>query len=150
MSENSIAILSSANKNYRTRDVENPFRQNSDFLYMTGINEPNLINLIYQEKKQVISILFRNNTSDIEKIWEGKRPENSKILKKYGFSKVYNYDEYQQKIIDFIKNKKNLYIEFGLNKDLDKFIKKNVSKLRKKNINKKKLNKNIFSLNSFT
>ena len=52
MSENSVAILSSANKNYRTRDVENPFRQNSDFLYMTGISEPNLINLIYQEKNK--------------------------------------------------------------------------------------------------
>lgn len=150
MSENSVAILSSANKNYRTRDVENPFRQNSDFLYMTGISEPNLINLIYQEKKQVISILFRNNTSDFESIWEGKRPENSKILKKHGFSKVYDYDEYKQKIMDIIKNKDNLYIEFGLNKDLDKFIKKNVSKLRKKNINKKKLNKNILPIDSIT
>ena len=79
-----------------------------------------------------------------------QRPENSKILKKYGFSKVYDYDEYKQKIIDIIKNKDNLYIEFGLNKDLDKFIKKNVSKLRKKNINKKKLNKNILSIDSIT
>ena len=52
--------------------------------------------------------------------------------------------------MDIIKNKDNLYIEFGLNKDLDKFIKKNVSKLRKKNINKKKLNKNILSIESIT
>ena len=27
MPNNSVAILSSANKNYRTRDVENPYRQ---------------------------------------------------------------------------------------------------------------------------
>ena len=40
MPKNSIAILSSANRNYRTRDVENPYRQDSDFLYMTGISEP--------------------------------------------------------------------------------------------------------------
>ena len=45
MPRNSVAILSSANKNYRTKDVENPYRQNSDFLYITGLSEPNLINL---------------------------------------------------------------------------------------------------------
>ena len=45
MSKNSVAILSSANRNYRTKDVENPYRQDSDFLYLTGISEPNLINV---------------------------------------------------------------------------------------------------------
>ena len=35
MPEKSIAILSSAYRNFRTKDVENPYRQNSDFLYMS-------------------------------------------------------------------------------------------------------------------
>ena len=38
MPNNSIAILSSANRNYRTRDVENPYRQDSDFLYINGLS----------------------------------------------------------------------------------------------------------------
>ena len=50
MRGNSVAILSSANKNFRTNDVENPFRQNSDFLYINGLNEPNLISLILKKK----------------------------------------------------------------------------------------------------
>ena len=150
MSNNSVAILSSANKNYRTRDVENPYRQNSDFLYMTGVNEPNLINLIFQEKDQVRSVLFRNNTSDFERIWEGQRLENSKILKKYGFSKVYDYDEYEEKMTEIMQYKDNLYVEFGLNYDLDKFIKKNFCKLHKGNKTKKVTKKNILSLISIT
>ena len=54
MQRNSVAIFSSANKNFRTRDVENPYRQHSDFLYMTGLSEPNRINLVYQQNNEII------------------------------------------------------------------------------------------------
>ena len=49
MQRNSVAILSSASKNFRTKDVENPYRQHSDFLYLAGLNEPNLINIVFME-----------------------------------------------------------------------------------------------------
>ena len=122
MPEKSIAILSSAYRNYRTKDVENPYRQNSDFLYMTGINEPNLLNMIYREGGKNHSILFRNNTTDHEKVWEGIRLDNNKILERYGFTEIHNYDEYQEKISSFLEKKENIYIDDGINKELDIFL----------------------------
>ena len=122
MPEKSIAILSSAYRNYRTKDVENPYRQNSDFLYMTGINEPNLLNMIYREGGKNHSILFRNNTTDHEKVWEGIRLDNNKILERYGFTEIHNYDEYQEKISSFLEKKENIYIDDGINKELDMFL----------------------------
>ena len=53
MAINSIAILSSANRNFRTRDVENPFRQESDFLYLTGISEPNLLFVMFEKDNEL-------------------------------------------------------------------------------------------------
>ena len=102
MPKNSIAILSSANRNYRTRDVENPYRQDSDFLYMTGISEPNLINIVFEKSGEIFSVLFRNNTSEHEKIWDGSRLENSDILENSGFSEVQSYDDYEEKILNYI------------------------------------------------
>ena len=122
MPEKSIAILSSAYRNFRTKDVENPYRQNSDFLYMTGINEPNLLNMIYREGGKNHSILFRNNTTDHEKVWEGIRLDNNKILERYGFTEIHNYDEYQEKISSFLEKKENIYIDDGINKELDMFL----------------------------
>ena len=110
MPEKSIAILSSAYRNFRTKDVENPYRQNSDFLYMAGINEPNLLNMIYREGGKNHSILFRNNTTDHEKVWEGIRLDNNEILGRYGFTEIHNYDQYQERISSFLeKKRKYLY-----------------------------------------
>ena len=122
MPEKSIAILSSAYRNFRTKDVENPYRQNSDFLYMAGINEPNLLNMIYREGGKNHSILFRNNTTDHEKVWEGIRLDNNEILERYGFTEIHNYDQYQERISSFLEKKENIYIDDGINKELDRFL----------------------------
>jgi len=150
MYKDSVAILSSANRNYRTKDVENPYRQDSDFLYLTGISEPNLINIIYENSGKVNSILFRNNTSDHEKIWDGKRLDNNEILKEHGFTEIYDYDDYKEKILEFIINKDSLYIESGLNVELDSFISHNISKSVKNNRKKCLFPKKIVALHSIT
>ena len=131
MRGNSVAILSSANKNFRTNDVENPFRQNSDFLYINGLNEPNLISLVFKEKNNVCSVLFRNNTSEHEKIWEGYRLDNDEVKKKYDFSKIHSMSDYEDLISGYINNKEIIYIEQGLNCKLDNIILKKSSKIEK-------------------
>ena len=128
MQRNSVAIFSSANKNFRTRDVENPYRQHSDFLYMTGLSEPNLINLVFQHNNEIISILFRGNTSDHEKIWEGQRLDNLAIKEKYGFSEILDISDYEDQILDYIKQKEIIYIEQGLNSKLDNIILRKLKK----------------------
>jgi Xaa-Pro aminopeptidase len=43
MKKHSVAILASAGHRVRNRDVEYPFRQDSDFFYLTGFNEPEAV-----------------------------------------------------------------------------------------------------------
>ena len=150
MPKNSIAILSSANRNYRTRDVENPYRQDSDFLYMTGISEPNLINIVFEKSGEIFSVLFRNNTSEHEKIWDGSRLENSDILENLGFSEIQSYDDYEEKILNYIIDKDSIYIESGLNPALDDFIYEKISKSGKNNRKNCIFPKKIVALHSVT
>ena len=147
---NSVAILSSANRNYRSRDVENPYRQDSDFLYMTGISEPSLLNIIYEENGEIFSILFRDNTTEEEKIWNGERLSNSQISEKYGFTEIYNYEGCHKKLLDFINNKETIYIENGLNNELDRFIADQISNSSQNNRSHSSFPKRIVALHSIT
>ena len=147
---NSVAILSSANRNYRSRDVENPYRQDSDFLYMTGISEPSLLNIIYKKNGKIFSILFRDNTTEEEKIWNGERLSNSQILEKYGFTEIYKYEGCHKKLLDFINNKETIYIENGLNNELDRFIAEQISNSSQNNRSHSLFPKRIVALHSIT
>ena len=43
MEPNSIAIIPSAHEQQRSRDTEFPFRQDSDFYYLSGFFEPDAV-----------------------------------------------------------------------------------------------------------
>ncbi len=150
LSDDSVAILSSANKNFRTRDVENLYRQDSDFLYMNAISEPNLINVIYKKNNNIFSVLFRNNTSFHEKIWDGSRLDNNEIKNKYGFTEINDYENYKERILSYLKGKKALYIEFGLNKELDNLVYEKVLSSAVNNRHNEFLPKKIITLSEIT
>jgi Xaa-Pro aminopeptidase len=56
MPYNSIAILTAAPEKSRNKDVLYPYRQDSDFFYLTGFQEPDAMVILIPGKK-VISIL---------------------------------------------------------------------------------------------
>ena len=126
MPNNSIAILSSANKNYRTRDVENPYRQNSDFLYLTGISEPNLICVIFKEEN-IPNIMTKYYSHEYEHNF--KRHNNFELL-------VLNRNDARSTLLKII-NEFGLFsiyffiigIKFLLNRSLDINFKLTISTL---------------------
>lgn len=53
-----IAIIGSAPNRVRNRDVNYPFRQDSDFYYLTGFNEPDSLAVFIPGREQGEYILF--------------------------------------------------------------------------------------------
>ena len=58
MGKGTIAILPSASELIRNRDAHYPFRQDSDFLYLTGFNEPDAVLVLVPGRKHGEYILF--------------------------------------------------------------------------------------------
>lgn len=58
MDVNSVAVVFGATKSIRNGDQEYPFRQDSDFWYLTGINEPNAILIIEKNHQKYTIICF--------------------------------------------------------------------------------------------
>ena len=58
MDEGSIAIVPGANPKIRNADVQYPFRQDSDFRYLTGFDEPNAVFVLIPSREHGETLLF--------------------------------------------------------------------------------------------
>jgi aminopeptidase P (EC:3.4.11.9). Metallo peptidase. MEROPS family M24B len=61
MGPGNIALIASASSQVRNRDVEFPFRQDSDFYYLTGFDEADALAVFIPGREQGEYILFVRN-----------------------------------------------------------------------------------------
>ncbi len=91
--DHSISIIVSADEQIRTNDVTYPYRQNSNFYYLTGFNNPNAVLLIHKiNKNNIVEHFFIKKPNNHDEIWTGKLPTKQYVQKAYDFTKV-DYDE---------------------------------------------------------
>ena len=114
MSKNSVAVIFSATYKIRSNDTNYPFRQNSNFYYLTGFKENNSILVLIKKNKKYKSILFVNKKDKIDEIWNGKRLGVDIAKKSFLVDEVYKEDDFDKKISKFLEFKKNLYFDFKL------------------------------------
>ena len=79
-----IAIVSSASMQTRNRDVEYPFRQDSDFLYLTGFSEPDAVLVLVPGRKHGEYILFCRENDPEQETWHGRRAGQQGAIEAYG------------------------------------------------------------------
>ena len=84
MEENSIAIIPSAKIKCRNRDVDYVFRQDSDFLYLTGFEEPDSVAVLMPGREHGEYILFCRERDPAKEIWDGYMAGPEGAIKKYG------------------------------------------------------------------
>ena len=81
---NSIAIVPSAAEKVRNRDVDYPFRQDSDFYYLTGFSEPDAVLLLLPGRKLGQCVLFCRDRDPEMELWNGYRAGPEGACDDYG------------------------------------------------------------------
>ncbi|RUO47528.1 Xaa-Pro aminopeptidase [Pseudidiomarina donghaiensis] len=71
-SPNAMAVIPGAQLQTRSRDTEFPFRQDSDFFYLTGFDEPNALLVLAPNADDPVQI-YCQPTSPSEEVWHGRR-----------------------------------------------------------------------------
>lgn len=71
MGENAIAILPSAPVRARSRDIDYPYRQDSDFYYVTGFAEPESVAVLIPDGGAGQFVLFCREQDEHTERWEG-------------------------------------------------------------------------------
>ncbi len=105
-----------------SRDVYHPYRQNSDFFYLTGIEEPGCALLILGNNKGPRSILFLRDRDESIEQWVGERIGISRAKRRYGFDEVKDINEIEETLLEYIKTQHKLYYALGSDDSIDAFI----------------------------
>jgi len=106
-----IALLTSANFVSRSNDTEFPFRQESNFYYLSGITEDHCI-MVFEKREGVCkSYLFLKEVSPEESLWVGKRMGVDGASARYSFDEILNMETFESKIAELLKNLPLLYCD---------------------------------------
>lgn len=113
-----LLILPSAQLQIRNRDCHYPFRQDSDFWYLSHFNEPNAILLLDGKTQQ--SILFSAPFDELYAIWEGEIIGQQRAVDEYLFDEAHCIDKFDEKIVDYLFSRDTIISPFSRYPDFDK------------------------------
>lgn len=118
MGPNSLAILPSAPPSERNQGIHYPYRQNSDFYYLTGFNEPEAI-AVLSPGKDAEYTLFCRNRDPKQAIWHGVVAGPEGAVRQFGADAAFSIDELDEKLLTMLEKSKRLYYSLGCNIELD-------------------------------
>jgi Xaa-Pro aminopeptidase len=109
--EGGALVLFGADVRRRNSDVEYDFRQESNFWYLTGFNEPGSALVIRGEAPHFV--LFVPPKDREREIWDGRRAGVEGALVSYGADVAYSVTELAEKLPDLLENLPSVWTPFG-------------------------------------
>lgn len=108
-----IVILPAANEVHRNGDAVYPFRQQSDFYYLTGFNEPEAVLVLSRRCEEGEFILFNRVRDPQHEIWDGPRAgqEGAKTL--FNADQAYPIAEFEKKLAGLLAGHETIYTMLG-------------------------------------
>ena len=129
MDPKSVAIIPSAREATRSNDTQYRFRQDSDFYYLTGFEEPDSIAVIAPGREQKYTLFVRPRDPEQE-IWVGRRAGVEGAKKEFGADESFPIAEFETKLHDLLDGADKLYFRLGAYPDIDSTIIKQIAQMR--------------------
>jgi Xaa-Pro aminopeptidase len=118
MGPGSIALLPAAPETPRNRDVHHPFRQDSDFYYLTGFPEPEAIAVLAPGGEHEFLLFCRERDPHME-IWHGRRAGPQGAMERYGVDNAHPIAEIDKLLPPLLENRERVFYAIGYNPDFD-------------------------------
>lgn len=132
MEPGSIAIVPSANLTIRNRDVEHTFRQDSDFFYLSGFDEPSAVLVLIPGREHGEYIMFcQERDADLE-LWHGRRAGPEGACKGYGTDDAFPVGDIDEILPGLIEGRERVYYAMGRNAEFDQRLMQWVNTIRNK------------------
>jgi Xaa-Pro aminopeptidase len=129
MDQDSIAIIPSARETTRSNDTHYRFRQDSDFLYLTGFDEPDSIAVITPGREQKYTLFVRPR-DPAQEIWVGRRAGVEGAKSELGADEAFPIAEFNDKLLDLLDGSTVLYYRLGVNEEMDKQLISTIASVR--------------------
>jgi Xaa-Pro aminopeptidase len=117
--DNSIFIIPSANEKIRSKDTTFPFRQDSDFWYLTGFNEPEAILVLVPSRQHGESLLFCRERDASKEAWDGPRLGPEGVVQSLRLDDSYPISDLDDILPGLLEGRSRVYYHFGRDPDFD-------------------------------
>ena len=107
------AIFKSAPVAVMHNDVEYAFRQDSDFFYLTGFNEPEAVAVLAPHHEEHRFILFVQPKEREKEVWTGYRTGVDAAKEKFGADEAYPIAELNEKLPKYLEKADRIYYHLG-------------------------------------
>jgi Xaa-Pro aminopeptidase len=113
-----VLVIASAPLAIRNNDVEHEYRQDSDFFYLTGFDEPESVLVLNSSSEQPFTLFVRARDPERE-VWDGARAGVEGAVSDFGADAAFPIADLALKLPDVIQNTERVFYRLGKNRAFD-------------------------------
>ena len=106
--KNSVLILGSFPEAFRQVDIKHPYRQESNFYYLTGFEQASSLFLLFPSAR---SVLFVADKDPAKELWDGCLYGTQEVKKKFLIDEVYPFSELDKNLTPLLKGKSKFFYD---------------------------------------
>ncbi len=126
-----VAVFFAAPELIRNHDVQHAWRQDSDFFYLTGFEEPDSVLVLapHREPGDRVVLFLRERDPERE-VWDGERLGVERAVEALGVDKAFPAKELEAKLPEYLKGATKLYHQLGRHEPDDDLVMRAMRKAR--------------------
>ena len=129
--DDSAIIIASASVKSRISDTDYAYRQDSNFYYLSGYEEPESLILIRPNHDNEKFIIFCRDRDPLREQWDGFRTGQEGAISEYGADASYSINSVDQLMPELLKGSKNIYFSMSSPCGIDSKISHWIEDIRK-------------------
>jgi Xaa-Pro aminopeptidase len=114
-----IAVFPAAPTAIRNSDVEHQYRQDTDFYYLTGFEEPNAVAVLTPDHPEHKYVLFIQPRDREREVWTGWRAGEEGAKRDYGADAAFTIDKLDEEFPKLAVKANRVYYRFGSDPTFD-------------------------------
>ena len=130
--EDAIVMLCGANDRIRNNDVYYPYRQDSDFFYLTGFSEPEAVMLMIPGEEGDRNIMFCRERDLTRETWDGPMIGLEGALERFGMDEAYPIGELDKRMPGYLEGCEKVVYNMGRDAVVDRRVMGWLSEIRGK------------------
>ncbi len=117
-----VAVIPAARHAVRNADTEYEYRQNSDFFYLTGFDEPEALLVVAPHRAGERFVLFLRPRDRTQEIWTGRRLGLEGAVERLGVDAAFPISELAERLPKILVGAPALAYELAVDEELDRVV----------------------------
>jgi len=119
--DDGVLLLPAGPVRSRSRDIEYPYRPDSELFYLSGVTEPGAVAVLQPGEGEQFILFIRERDPEAE-LWSGERVGTDRARELYGADVVHPIDDLDGKLADLITGPRSIYYRWGTERHTDRLV----------------------------